>query len=163
MYVQHFWVDVIKQEKHITHELLYKLLKLPVNIIGNGSNFRLMFRICVRERTNDINFLQKLNLFFNLHYDLYFKLTPISEESYSNLQKTEDDTFIDLRKINHMYEPLDDVEKYLIEGLKDVIDDKIIDGFPKLVMWCDKFVKKNASGFCERLISHSISSPFCGK
>ena len=62
---------------------------------------------------------------------------------------TENGKILDISSSDYFHTNLDPATTYLIEAIANLKEKRFIDGFPKLVMWLDKYVQKDASGFCE--------------
>jgi len=100
---------------------------------------------------------KKLNVFFKLYYGTEVGVTIIELDTIAFSYKMNVDEFVkkirgkmwDLDDSEYLKNPIDPAHKELYETFVDILEKRMMDGFPKLVMWIDKYVANNSSGFCD--------------
>lgn len=94
---------------------------------------------------------QKMSLYFDVVYgfDIQVEYKIAFELINIDSHVTKNGKILDISESNYFHSNLDPATTYLIEAITNLKERRFIDGFPKLVMWLDKYVEKDASGFCE--------------
>lgn len=151
-------------QMHITpnnknNYILKKILQLPIKVSGPS---RITFELVtnydpITKSMNNI-LQKKLDLYFKLNYGIQISMQNISSIDTTNPKISQYiDKYIDISGSNFFLVIFDELQEYLYEGLQDIIQNRIIDGFPKLVTWTDKYIKKGSSKFC--IIRNALIHP----
>lgn len=111
-----------------------------------GSN--LSFLTCSKHRTH-MNARNTMSLYFDIFYQMNLQVS-FHNNIGDHINGYSDPKYqiCDISSVDFFHNELDECSRYLNEGINDIKNKKFLDGFPKLVMWLDKYVQKDSSGFC---------------
>lgn len=96
------------------------------------------------KNTNHMNARRTMSLYFDVFYQLNLQVFYKNNPAIT----TESPYVFDISSLNFFHNSSDQCCNYLIEALDTIKQKNFLDGVPKLVMWLDKYVKKDSSGFC---------------
>lgn len=127
-----------------TSELINLCQKLPINY-----NSQCFFHVYSLDPLENYR-VKKMTLYFDIVYEFNLQLSHKTTLDIKNIDAyvTDNGKILDISSSNYFNTETDPATTYLIEAITNLKEKRFIDGFPKLVMWLDKYFKKNGSGFC---------------
>lgn len=126
-------------------ELVDLCKKIPLNY-----NSECFFFLC-SPYALDNDRKQKMSLYFDVVYglDIEIEYKTAFDVRTIDSHTTPNGKILDMLDSDYFHTNIDPASTYLIEAITNLKEKRFIDGFPKLVMWLDKYVQKDASGFCQ--------------
>ena len=116
-------------------EIIDLCQKLPINY-----NSQCFFHVYSSESLQNFR-RDKMILYFDIVYEFDLQLefqTTLSVNSI-DVHVTKNGKILDMSTSNYFNTETDPATTYLIEAITNLKEKRFIDGFPKLVMWLDKY------------------------